>query len=208
MLSACVMTDLPSQGTSFTWEGRRGNFWIQCKLDRVFGNKEWFKHFPMANQSFLDKRGSDHRPVLLSLVSSQILYRSQFRFDKCLLGQNKVKEAVERAWNVRRRDGNESVFDKLRGCRKALSLWKKENSLDARDKIQQIEVALEFEQSCPFPNCDVVYTIKNDLSRAYREEEIYWQQKSREHWLRDVDRNTKFFHASVKGNRGEKESKN
>ncbi|CAA7016072.1 unnamed protein product [Microthlaspi erraticum] len=120
------------------------------------------------------------------------------------MGKKKVKEAVVAAWNKRSGMVEFSVSERLRACRKSLSRWKKENDLNSRDKISQIEVALEKEQSVHYPNGYVVMGLKRDLVKAYREEEVFWRQKSRESWLRDGDRNTKFFHASVKANRRKK----
>lgn len=49
MIKTCDMKELPSTGNSFTWGGKRYDLYIQCKLDRCFANKEWFRMFPISN---------------------------------------------------------------------------------------------------------------------------------------------------------------
>ena len=94
-----------------------------------------------------------------------------------------------------------NVSDKLKRCRKALSRWKKKESLNSRDKIKQIQQALEEHQSACFPSIHRVNYLKSELIRAYREEELYWKQKCKEHWAVKGDLNTKFYHESVKASR-------
>ena len=42
-------------GGSFIWSGVRFKKYIQSKLDRFFGNKEWKRIFPLAIQVFLER---------------------------------------------------------------------------------------------------------------------------------------------------------
>lgn len=46
--------------------------------------------------------------------------------------------------------------------------------------------------------------MKKELCRAYKEEVLYWGQKSMERWLKYGDRNSNFFHESVKANRAKR----
>ncbi|XP_010418618.1 PREDICTED: uncharacterized protein LOC104704191 [Camelina sativa] len=198
MLKDCGMSELPSSGNGFTWGGRRGTHWIQSKLDRCFANKDWVSCFPAANQAFLPKRGSDHRPILVSLVSSQDLYRGSFRFDKRLLHKPGVKEAISMVWRQSAISAPAPVSQRIRDCRRVLSKWKKENEMNSKVKIIAIQNELELVQSSSDPSASRLRSLKNKLVEANKEEESHWQQKSRDKWMLEGDRNTKFFHASVK----------
>lgn len=177
MMEAGQLEELPSHGNGFTWGGKRNNCWIQSRLDRCFGNKEWFMQFPCANQSFLDKRGSDHRPVLINFIEAQESYRGSSKFDIRLLEIEGIKDNVINAWDFGGNNGVETVSSRLRACRKVLSGLKKQVNMNSRDRIQQAEVALEREQSSNQPSVEHINVLKRELVRAYRDEEIYWRQK-------------------------------
>lgn len=57
ILNVCDMSELVSQGKGFTWGGMCYSHWVQCRLNRCFGNKEWFRLFPASNRTFWTKEG-------------------------------------------------------------------------------------------------------------------------------------------------------
>ncbi|CAA7023577.1 unnamed protein product [Microthlaspi erraticum] len=68
-------------------------------------------------------------------------------------------------------------------------------------RITKLREELEEEEEERYPWFTRIAEIKIELAIAYCDEEIFWRQKSREKWLREGDRNTKFFQASVKSTR-------
>lgn len=201
MLSSCGMVELTSTGNRFTWGGRRNDMWIQCKLDRCFGNKEWFKIFPASNQAFLELKGFDHRPVLVHLVSSQDSYRGSFKFDKRMLHKPLVKETILQAWQSSSSVFGQSLSERLRRCRKSLSKWKRENGTNAKEKIDRIQREIEVLHVKVHPSIYRMKCLKREMVVVHREEESFWQQKTHQKWLNSGDKNTKYFHASVKAER-------
>ncbi|KAG2274548.1 hypothetical protein Bca52824_057103 [Brassica carinata] len=171
MLSVCEMEELEASGNRFTWAGMRWRKWIQCCLDRCFGNKSWLNHFPSSNQRFLDKRGSDHRSVLMKLQDAQSGHDGLFHFDKRFHFHPRVKKEIIDAWNGDQSNGkNQCVAKRLRDCRGAISKWKKCRRFNAKDRIHLLEKLLEWFQSKNFPCWHAIRVMKKELSKAYRDE--------------------------------------
>ena len=82
--------EVSSSGNVMSWAGVREiitnglkkNVWVQCRLDRAFRNAEWFRLFPKAHTTYLEKLGSDHRPVFTSLAKSIQGRTCRFCFDR------------------------------------------------------------------------------------------------------------------------------
>ena len=60
----CLMVIvIPSSGNRLSWGGVREinsngikeKVWVQCQLDRAFGNVEWFRMFPKSHTLYLEK---------------------------------------------------------------------------------------------------------------------------------------------------------
>lgn len=78
MARECMVKEIPSSGNRLSWGGVREittnklkeKVWIQCRLDRAFGNAEWLRIFPKSHTVYLEKKASDHRPISTSITES------------------------------------------------------------------------------------------------------------------------------------------
>ena len=108
-----------------------------------------------------------------------------------------VKEAIHLAWN-RPASYQYSVSARIRQCRKALSHWKKANKANSQERITSLQDELEHEESSMNPSYTKISKLKGSLILAYRDEENFWKQKSKDDWILYGDGNTKVFHTAVK----------
>lgn len=201
MLANCGMIDFPYLGNPLSWVGNRRNGKVQCRLDRAVGNEDWHHCFSHTNVEYLRLWGSDHRPILSRFLSVKKPGRRGFKFDKRHIGKEGFRDTIICGWNDPSSFDRDDLHDKIELCRKYISRWKKGNPSNTAKKIEEITDQLEQAQIDDNFSSDAILSLKWNLCAAFRDEELYWKQKGRANWLREGDRNTKFFHATTKQRR-------
>ncbi|CAA7043725.1 unnamed protein product [Microthlaspi erraticum] len=197
-MSECDLYDLRFSGNFLSWRGTRGKHLVRCRLDRAMANSSWIDAYPSGRSEYLDFGGSDHRPLLSLFHPEKKKGRGLFRYDMSLRNNEEVKNLVTSAWNAYPRA---SVETRISSCRRAIIQWKKEQHLNSKMKIEEKKRELEEAMTNNGTNESQIYQINKELKSAYKAEEEYWRQRSRQSWLNLGNKNSGYFHAATRGRR-------
>lgn len=102
------------------------------------------------------------------------------------------------AWNS---DLSATVDHRIHLCRNAIINWCKIQNSNSQEEINSLRLQLEEQMSDSCSNQTNIDLINQNLLLAYKKEEEFWKQRSRQLWLALGDKNTGYFHAATKGRR-------
>ena len=116
MVQNCKLKEIQYSGNCLSWGGWREKVWVQCRLDRSFGNSEWFSLFPRSNMEYLDMWASDHRPIRICFaLERDAPNKRRFFFDKRMLSREGFEDLVRRSWEGEG-DNQGCTMDRISRC--------------------------------------------------------------------------------------------
>jgi hypothetical protein len=203
-LSDCALMDLGFCGPKFTWNNcKEEGAFIRERLDRGVANKEWCAQFPNFRILVEVAAFSDHNPILLSTQwrGGSPPRNRGFIYDASWGREEACKGIIKKVWKKKGvlHDTWQTCKAKLAVCQKELSTWKRHHvgtlEKDIADKAKKLK---KFQEKDGEIDREHMKKTKMEMETLLEQEELIWRQRSKAIWLKEGDRNTKFFHASAK----------
>ncbi|MCI16082.1 endonuclease/exonuclease/phosphatase family protein, partial [Trifolium medium] len=179
------LIDLPMDGYPFTWtKGRRVRNPAEERLDRALVTQSWLDEFPQFKFTNTIADRSDHSPILLKLVHTTKEFKARvFKFENAWLDEQDLTRVVSNAWNI---DKQDPLLTKLKRCSEDLETWGAKLRSRFTRSIAEYREEMERNQDTSSELSALKYqAARENLSKALKQEEEYWKQRAKTHWLKD-----------------------
>lgn len=174
---------------------------MRSRLDRGVGSKDWIELFPASRVWNLPPIHGDHVPILLGVLKQPgrqpVQGARRFRFDAHWVQNASSSEAVKVGWDSRVVGYPMfRVVHKIRETRYSLNAWQRATFGNRGREIEALRGRLQALLSLPLTDEFQLEQsiLSGKLDSLLNEEHAYWKQRAKVNWLKDGDRNTRYFH--------------
>ncbi|XP_049399723.1 uncharacterized protein LOC125863750 [Solanum stenotomum] len=207
--NACALNEIKFKCSSYTWwNDRIEEESIFKRLDKVFGNNELMSLIPNSEVHHLIRQGSDHALLHVIGNSLQEIVTKPLKFLNFWTKQSEFKKVVEDNWNGEEINGNpfKMIHSKIKRIKSISTQWSRRTFGDIFQRIATLDdtikvMEIQMEITPTTENKALLHKAEAELKIYRHIEEEFWRQKEGMKWFKEGDRNTKFFHAYVKGKR-------
>jgi ribonuclease HI len=111
------------------------------------------------------------------------------------LKEDDIEEVVNEGWNDREDLG---IIHRLTHCADTLQRWGRRKKRRFKEEIKEHEEEMErTRDKGDASNISRFQEAQKQHTKVLVQEETYWRQRAKMHWLKEGDLNTKFFHMSA-----------
>lgn len=89
------------------------------------------------------------------------------------------------------------LLDRSKSCKRSLQKWHQKTFKRADVEIAKLKGQLAVLQNVGRPDWREIKRVQEQIANLWKQEEIYWGQRSRLKWLKWGDKNSSFFHATT-----------
>ncbi|XP_016199799.1 uncharacterized protein LOC107640815 [Arachis ipaensis] len=186
------LVDLPITDRKFTWF--RGQ---SCsRIDRALVSLEWLEAFSETRLRGGPRGLSDHCPIIVEEKRLRDGPRPFRSLDSWFTHQGFLR-MVKEEW---RGLGELQFTDKLKALTVPLRRWHRDNFGDMDNKIMRLEEEIrKIDDMVSNGNYDGTVEARRKAlvtccEKWYVRKELHWKQMSRSRHVRDMDKNTRYFH--------------
>ncbi|XP_042939489.1 uncharacterized protein LOC122274518 [Carya illinoinensis] len=201
VVNDCGMQDLGYNGDCFTWSNRReGSDFTKARLDRAFVNKDWRDLKLINSVLILPAQCSDHNPIFVACSSSTVAKIPRpriFRYEAAWGKKEECGLLVKQAWlqSCHLSPKLKASREGLKNCRENLKAWGRKVIQDHKKVLTgKREYLRRLQEANIGQNNEQIQQAQTEIDKLLESEELKWRQRAKQRWLREGDRNTKFFH--------------
>nr|XP_025681707.1 uncharacterized protein LOC112783135 [Arachis hypogaea] len=199
-MDLCGFMDLGFQGTHFTWRGPiwQGRERVFKRMDRAISNPDWRICFHEAYIETLPRIKFDHHLILIKCTgNSHVLKNKPFRFEYMWMQHKEFQPFLKNNWNI-----DLAIEQSIKVFVEKVKQW---NHNTFGNIFNQKRILLsrlkEIQNSPRYGRSEFLDNLEDDFIKVLEvildREQMFWIQKSRETWMVEGDRNTRYYHTKA-----------